>query len=366
MNHSVFVSRARRLAASFFLIVLLCACGGDKPDAMLASARDYLAKNDPKAAVIQLKNALQNNPDLPEARYLLGLALLRGGNAVGGETELRKALALKHPQELVLPSLAQALLAQRQYKKLTEEFSQIELSQAAAQANLKTSMAAALAAQGKTDLSLAALKAALQADSKYTPARILQARVKAGQRDLEGALAIVEAVIAEAPLNPEAWQLKGDIQRNGKGNTDEALASYRKALEVKPNFVEGHTGILITLLGKGKLDEAAKQMDLLKKVAPDEVLTKYFETLLAYQKKDFKLARDLSQQLMKLAPENPTTLQLAGAVELQVNSLKQAESYLTKGLQAAPDSAVIRRLLVDTYLRSGQLTKALAALQPAL
>ncbi len=75
----------------------LAACSGEKPEAMLASARDYMAKNDLKSAVIQVKNALQENPDLAEARYLLGLALLRGGDAVGAETELRKAMALKYP-----------------------------------------------------------------------------------------------------------------------------------------------------------------------------------------------------------------------------------------------------------------------------
>ena len=120
MNHPVFACRTKGMVASILLVLLLSACGGDQPEAMLASARDYLAKNDPKAAVIQLKNALQKNPELPEARFLLGQALLRVGDAVGSETELRKALALKYPQELVLPPLAQAMLAQGQYKKLTD------------------------------------------------------------------------------------------------------------------------------------------------------------------------------------------------------------------------------------------------------
>ena len=135
---SRFISRGQRLALSAIFAVLLSGCGGDNPDALLASARDYLAKNDAKAAVIQLKNALQANPDLPEGRYLLGLALLRGGDPVGSETELRKALALKHPAEQVAPPLAQAMLAQGQYKKLTDEFGQTKLGQAAAEADRKS------------------------------------------------------------------------------------------------------------------------------------------------------------------------------------------------------------------------------------
>ncbi len=79
---------------------------------LIASARDYMAKNDYKAAVIQVKNALQDNPELPEARYLLGQALLRTGDPVGAETELRKARSLSYPDDKVVPPLAQAMLMQ--------------------------------------------------------------------------------------------------------------------------------------------------------------------------------------------------------------------------------------------------------------
>ena len=363
---SRFISRGQRLALSAIFAVLLSGCGGDNPDALLASARDYLAKNDAKAAVIQLKNALQANPDLPEGRYLLGLALLRGGDPVGSETELRKALALKHPAEQVAPPLAQAMLAQGQYKKLTDEFGQTKLGQAAAEANLKTSIAAAQAAQGKSDLAKDALAAALAADPTYLPAQLAQARNKAIAQDFDGALAAVEAIIASAPNNDEALKLKGDVLLYGKNKVEDALAAYRKAVEIKPDYIGAHVAILTMLLRDGRLDDAASQLALLKKVSPNGVQTRYFETMVAYQQKNFKLARDSSQQLMKLVPNSPMSLQLAGAVELQLNSLVQAEAYLFKAVQAAPEAALARRLLVTTYLRSGQPAKALTALQPAL
>ena len=117
-----------RTALSALLVALLLVACGDKPEDMISSAKDYLAKNDSKAAVIQIKNALQKNPDLPEARYLLGKALMESGDAAGAETELRKALALNHPQDQVIPPLANALLAQGQAKKITDEFGKTTLT----------------------------------------------------------------------------------------------------------------------------------------------------------------------------------------------------------------------------------------------
>src|SRR5690606_35960875 len=80
-------------AAAIATALLLVACGGDKPEALLASAKEYIAKNDYKAAVIQVKNVLQKQPDLPEARFLLGSSLLASGDVAAAEIELYKARA---------------------------------------------------------------------------------------------------------------------------------------------------------------------------------------------------------------------------------------------------------------------------------
>ena len=348
------------------LVALLLAACSEKPEAMIISAKDYLAKNDRTAAVIQIKNALQSDPNLPEARFLLGSALLDSGDPVGAETELRKALDLKHPQDAVVPPLAKAMLAQGQAKKLTEEFAKIDLTQPQAKASLQMSLASAYAMQSKPDLAQTALNAALLAEPGYAPALIAQARQKAGQGDFDGALAMADEVIAKSPQSYDAWKLKGDILLYAKNQGDEALAAYRKAVEIKPDFMAGHAAVTTILLEKGDLAAAAVQIEQLRKFAANHPQTKYLEAQLAFQKKDFKLARDLVQQVLRAAPTNVQGLQLAGAVELQLNSLPSAEGYLSKAVQAAPTLALARRLLVVTYLRAGQPAKAMATLLPGL
>lgn len=355
-----------RMSLSVLLAALILAACSEKPEAMIISAKDYLAKNDSKAAVIQIKNALQSDPNLPEARFLLGSALLDSGDPVGAETELRKALGLNYPQDAVVPALAKAMLAQGQAKKLTEEFARIDLSQPQAKASLQMSLASAYAMQSKPDLAQTALNAALLAEPDYAPALIAQARQKAAQGDIDGALAMADEVIAKSPRSHEAWKLKGDLLLFAKNQVDDALVAYRKTLEIKPDFLAGHAAVTTILLQKGDLTAAAAQIEQMKKLAPDHPQTKHLEALLAFQKKDFKLARDLTQQVVRAVPGNVQGLQLAGAVELQLNSLSSAESYLSKAVQAAPTLALARRLLVVTYLRAGQPAKAMATLLPGL
>lgn len=358
--------RTRTLLVALATAFVLAACGGNKPETMVASARDYLAKNDTKAAVIQLKNALQENPDLPEARYLLGQALLRSGDAVGAETELRKALALKHPLDAVAPPLARALVLQRQFKKVTEEFGATVLGDPKLQAELKTTLATAYGAQDKQAEARAALAAALAADPTNIPAQLIQAREKAAARDYDGAVTMVDAILARAPDSEEAYQFKGDLLAYGKSNFAGALEAYRKSVEVKPTYMEGHAAILSLLLRDRKFDDAGKQMEAMRKAGPNNPATVYFETMLAYMKRDIKLAKERSQQLLRVAPNNARSLLMAGAIELESKSLLQAEAHLAKSLQLAPEVTLTRRMLATTYLRAGQPAKALATVQPLL
>ena len=358
-------STQRATLAAMLLSALLAGCG-DKPEALLQSAKAYLAKNEQKAAVIELKNALQSDPDLPEARFLLGSAFLESGDAVGAETELRKALELQHPREYVMPELAKALLAQGYYKKLIAELAPVVLSQPSAQASVQLSLASAYAAQGQTDLSEAALQAALQADPGYAPALLVQARQQAARRDMDAAMTLTETAIAKAPLSYEAWKLKADILWMGQNQPTQALAAYRKALELKPDFMAAHAALINMLLQQGQLPEAAPQLARLAALAPEHPQTKYLQAQLAFQKKELNLARDLVRLVLNSAPKNSQALQLAGAVEYELNAFTQAEVYLLQALRQAPELVLARRALVLTYLRLGQPAKALETILPGL
>lgn len=347
------------------LAAFLGGCSGDNPESLIASGKDFLAKNDSKAAVIQLKNALQQSPNLAEARFLLGKALLESGDFAGAEVELRKALEQKYASDQTIPLLAKALLSTGQAKKVTDEFAKTELPSGEPLSALKTTLSAAYAVQGNREAAEAELAVALASKADYAPAQLANARYKAGSQKLDEAQGIVDEVLAKNPSNHDALLLSGALQAT-RGNSENALTLYRKAIEAKPDFLQAHSAVISTLFQQQKMDDAAKQIEALKKVAPKHPQTIYLDAQATYQSKDYKAARELMQQLLKTSPNNPNNLQLAGAVEYQLGSYIQAETYLSKSIQLMPEMAFARKLLISTYLRAGQPAKALATLQPVL
>lgn len=358
-------SHIAKAISAALLTAFLGGCSGESTESLIASGKDFLSKNDNKAAVIQLKNAIQKNPNLGEARFLLGKALFESGDMAGAEVELRKALDLKYSNEQVTPLLAQALLATGQATKVIDEFAKVELPTGEPLASLKTTLSLAYAAQSKQAASQEALAAALSAKADYAPAQLVEARHKAIDRKFDEAQAVVDSVLAKNPSNHDALLLDGSLQAV-KGNPDGALMLYRKAIEVNPASLAAHSAVIATLFQQQKHEEAAKQIEALRKVAPNHPQTIYLDAQATYQRKDFKAARGLTQQLLKISPNHPNSLQLAGAVEYQLGAYAQAEALLSRAIQQAPELALARKLLISSYLRAGDPAKALATLQPVL
>ena len=360
------MSRPLRSLALGLVFASLLGCGNETPEKLLASAKDYLAKNEPKTAVIQLKTALQRNPKLPEARFLLGKALLASDDAVAATVELTKARDLKYPADEVVPLLAKALVMQGEHKKLTDGYGELVLASPQANADLKTSLATAYAAQGKPEKARSELAAALESVAGYAPALVVQARMLAGERDIDGAIKLLDEVLAAAPAQQDALQLRGDLLLYGKGDQAGAIEMYRKALAAKPNSIAAHGGLLTIYLSRNDLASAKEQLEALKKVRPQHPQTTYFQARIAFMQGDYKAAEQLTQQLLKVAPDNLLVLELAGNVAFKQNSFLKAEQYLSKVAQAAPGRVAPRRVLALTYMRLGQPQQALGVVLPLI
>lgn len=350
------------------LPLIFVACSGDSPEKLLSSAKQHIAQKDAKAAVIQLKNVLQKSPSNAEARSLLGKLLLESGDVVGAEVELSKAMEQGGSADELAPLLAQAMLAQNKLEALISKFATIQLTKPSARSELQVQLAYAYAQLEKPTESRAALAKAFEAEPNSVPAQLLNIKLLMRQGEQEPIAKALENLLAQAPKTAEAWQLKGDYLFGTKGAGPEALEAYRHALQIDKQNLLSHVAVMWILLGSKDTAAAKAHLAELTSVLPNHPQTKFFVGLMALDAGDIKTAQEQAQFLLKVAPDNSRTLQLAGAVEFRKNSLAQAENYLTKFIKTAPVSmqGQSRLMLGQIYLRSGDPAKALTVLQPLL
>lgn len=358
--------RCRSLLSALAAALVLAACGSESVESLLASGKAHAAKREHQAAVIQFKSALQMDPQSSEARYLLGKSLLDASNPTAAIVELSKALDQRADASKVVPELARAYLLTGEYKKITTLYGELTLPDARAQAALKSTVATAWAAQGNRAQTLAAVDAAIKAVPDFPPALVLQARIEAGRGQYEKATQLVTQALKLDESLYDAWLLKGELLAYVSKDDKAAVEAFRKALSIEPAYIAAHLALVSDRIRARDLDGAQAQAEQLRKVLPKHPQTVYLDAQLAFWKKDFKKARELSQALLRAMPDNTDVLQLAGAVEAQLGSLVVAESHFAKVLQLKPQMYVSRRNLAQVYLQLGQPAKTLETLQPAL
>lgn len=346
------------------VVAVLGGCSGPSEAELLASAKGLLEKRDRAAAVVQLKNVLQKNPESGEARLLLGRALLDGGDGAAALIELERAHNLKYSDDEVLPWLSQAMIATGQSKKMTELYGGLTLGTPKATAQLKAVVAAGYAVLGRLDRSEEALNAALAADSRNVPARLQMARLVAGKGQYDQSMAQVDALITDEPRLHDAWLLKAQLLWFGKRDIPGATKAFEQALAIEPRFQDAHSALATMLFEQRDIPAFKQRVADMRKALPEKPETRYYEAQVAILDGDYRNARNLIQQLLRGSPQNVRVLQLAATLELVGGSTLVAESYLKRVLEVAPQMVAPRRLLAQTHLRSGEPDKALAVLRP--
>lgn len=351
------------LLSGAFLVAGLGACGKTQStESLLTEAKQYQQKGDYKAALIQLKNAVEKSPENGEARLQLGELELTMGDVQSAEKEFRKARSLGVPAERVLPPLGKSLVQQGKFKDILEL---VKPDVAAKSAPLLSLRGEALLSSGEPSEAKAAFEQALVLDPNSGDARLGLARQAMMARDRDAAVRYVDEAVAKDPKNAEAFMAKGTMLRI-QGKPEEALAAFSQALALDPAHRTAHIEKAYIEIARGKFPAAKAEIDAAQKNAPGNLLVTYTTALYEFTQGKFSAAQESLQRVLKVAPDHMPSVLLAGASELQLGSLQQSEQHLRKYLNAAPNDVYARKLLAQVQLKNSQPADAAATLAPAL
>ncbi|BCX88707.1 hypothetical protein MIN45_P1076 [Methylomarinovum tepidoasis] len=362
--------QARILKLLSFLPVWLAlfAGGCSKPlsDAEhLARAKEFQEKGDLRAATIELKSALQQNPDNIEARRLLSEAYLKTGNGAAAEKELRRAVELGLAKEAVLLPLAQALLLQGKNQQILDEIDIPPNLPPHVQATLAAYRGNAWLALGKADKAKAEYDRALELDPKNPRGKLGLARLAAAKGDTDKALGLVEEALQVAPEDGLLWRFEAELHRR-HGELKQAEEAYTKAIKYRPDNAADRANRALVRTDLKKFAAAAKDIEMLHREAPKFFLTHFADGYLKFTQGKTEEAKESLEQALALNDRYPFTYFYLGLLHLNLGELEQADARLSRFKAALPGSVQTHEALALVKYRQKDYAAARSLLMPVL
>jgi tetratricopeptide (TPR) repeat protein len=176
---------------------------------------------------------------------------------------------------------------------------------------------------------------------------------------------LYERTIAE---NPDCWMAHNNLGNAlaNRGRIDEAMAQYRKVLEIKPDHAEAHYNLGNALAKGGRFDEAMAQYRKALEIKPDHAeahnnlgtafvrLGRFDEAMAQYRK------------ALEIKPNYAEAHYNLGTAFAGLGRFDEAVAQYRKALEIKPDYAEAHNNLGSAFVRLGRFDEAIAHYQKAV
>ena len=331
-------------------------------DKFVEEAKSYIAKGDDKSALIQLKNALQKDPQHKEARILMGNIYLETEDGTSAENEFRKALSAGASKEQIHTKLAKSLLLEGKFKKLIEE---TEANGAPISAEILAMRGDAFLGLRDKDQAKIAFDQALKSEPNNSAALIGLARLSLADNDLTTAKDYVNQATSANPKDHKAWLFKGQLAA-AQSDTTGAMTAFDTALQLHPADIAAHLEKANLEIKLKKFTEAQADIKAATDLRPQNLNAIFAQAVLYMSQEKNQEALTALAPILKNAPNYLPAVLLSGVANFALGSTKQSEVILSKYLQEVPDNLYAQKLLAQSQLKNGKPKLALESVEKIL
>ncbi|MCB1671181.1 MAG: tetratricopeptide repeat protein [Gammaproteobacteria bacterium] len=345
-----------RIAWILLFAAILGACSPQASEQeLLDRARQAMAQGEARAAEIDVKTALQQNPENAAARRLLGEAYLFQQNPVAAAEELERSLSTAENTETRLV-YARALLESGQADRLLELNQQGAFSSLSMEPGYQAILARAIAGNpGNGEMQRARNlvdEAFAAAPDNAIVATTRAAFQLADPGAVEEARTLLENTVSANPDYPEAWSLLGGVQRMA-GALAEAEASYARAVELNPYRFADLLSLLEIRMDQGKVDEVRTDLQPLLSSYPDHPGVNFLQGRLLFQSGDYEGALAALFSVLSAIPDHAGSLELSAIANINQGNLATARGQLDRLLAARPGYIQGQLLSANLFLQQG-------------
>ncbi|UCV17406.1 XrtA/PEP-CTERM system TPR-repeat protein PrsT [Ferribacterium limneticum] len=336
----------------------------EKASSYYEDALKRYEKNEMPAAVIQLKNALQQDSKMLAAHLLLGKALLRNGDLKGAEAAFEEALKQGvNRGEVALP-LGRVYLALGRPEMVIERISAAGLSPAL-QVEVLTMRGNAYIESGKNTLAVESFENARAIDPKSASPLVAEVPMLLAAGRLEQAKDKANKAVELAPNDASAWNVKAAVQ-HASFDASGALVAYGKALTLAPNHVDARIARAALLIDLKRDGEARSDLDYLKINASDEPRAAYLRAVMAGQQNDAKATNEALTEVTRTIDTLPPAwlmrreqlLMAAALAHYGLGNHEKSREYLDALIARSPNNFGAKKLLASIYVDTKEFGRA--------
>ncbi len=359
--------KLRIVLQTLFIIMLLVACEGGLvlTDAeYVKRAQEHLDNGQLQEAVIELKNALQTNPQNAQARWLLGNAQLELGNAPAAEKELARARELGVAGESVMPLLARAWLEQGKVALVLAVEPAPGLSPAA-RAGILAAQGSALLSQNRTEEASVRFEQALSIEPASLAALVGKARLRVRKGEFAEARRLLATALEKEETHAPAWSLLGDIELSEQ-RPKEAETAFTQAIEHRPGSNLALMKRARVRIALKKFDEAQADLDLLQKRAVEHPDVSYLQGYLYFIQRRYEEAREPLQLTLRRDPQHLPAMFYLATIHFALGSREQARELAYQVVRDAPGYIPGRKLLALINAQEGDYLGVERLMRPVI
>ena len=178
------------------------------------------------------------------------------------------------------------------------------------------------------------------------------------------ALDLLQTALKESPGNAQLWTMQGAAD-SGEGRKKEALASFRNALKITPDYVPALQGAAQIEYEAGS-PAAVPLLKHLLRLRPDDRTSHGMLAVLEYQQGDCAAAVTHFEKAGDLFDSRVEGLHAYGICLVKVKQLDRAANVFQRSVSLEPDNKRERQLLASIQLMAQQPQAAIVTLGPLL
>ncbi|MBL8518484.1 MAG: tetratricopeptide repeat protein [Betaproteobacteria bacterium] len=308
--------------------------------------------------------AIAMSPDDAACNYYLGILLHEIADPVTAIRHLSRATRLRPDQAAWVSDLGAVCVAAGDARGAIDAFSKL-VQLAPDRSDVWGQLGDLHRAAGDADRARECYSRALALAPAMSAASHNLALLLADGRELDAALAVVEAALGRAPDHGPLHVVRGIVLAR-RNEPHQARESFQRALELDGTLDEARLHLGLTLIELGESHAAQAALAAIAADSPFQPLALAGLADIASARGKHKAAIGLYEASLDRRPDQPSVLNNLGMALTRIGESAHAVTVLSRSLALAPDAADVLSNLGNAQLALGDTAAAEAALRQAI